>query len=292
MGAGTNRHRRGAHHHIGQVQQRQQHQAQLAEERVGDAEQIVHRPPVHHQGCRDNRTRQRQQHRYGDHRGAHGVEQPGRQPKSRQHARAHFRPDPDECAETVHRHHARERPQRIGCLQDRDHRRRVVHDGQRDRRDEQRATERGADDPAGDEPGSPRCGDPRGPARCRPHHQRGRRQRQHAQLLSADGDWHQVHGQPHAGDGTQGSGQVTVGDNQLDQGRSRDDDERDQRRAKSHPYQVPGLGGVGCGRQPAPDRCHSTRYSGEWRAPGQDDDVGPDGGSADSGPGPGAVGGE
>ena len=192
----------------------------------------------------------------------------------------------------MHRQHAGERPQRVGCLQDRDHRRRVVHDGQRNRRDEQRTTESGADDPAGDEPGSPRCGDPRRPARRRPHHQRGRRQRQHAELLSADGNRHQMHGQPHAGDRAQGSGQVTVGDDQLDQGHRGDDDQRHQRRPEGHPYQVPGLRGVDCRRQFAPDRCHSTHCSGEWRAPGQDDDVGPDGGSAESGPGAGAVGGE
>ena len=49
VGAGTHRHRRRTEHHVGQVQQRQDRQAQLPEKRVGDAEQILHGATVHHQ---------------------------------------------------------------------------------------------------------------------------------------------------------------------------------------------------------------------------------------------------
>ena len=83
MGAGTDRHRRGTDHHIGQIQQRQQSQAELAEERVGDPEQFVHGPPVQNQGHRHDRARQREQRRHPDQCRTHSVRQPQGQSQPR-----------------------------------------------------------------------------------------------------------------------------------------------------------------------------------------------------------------
>ena len=48
-----------------------------------------------------------------------------------------------------------------------------------------------------------------------------------------------------------GAGQVAVGDDQLDEGDRRDDDQRHQRRAERNPHQIIGAEAPGCRRDPA-----------------------------------------
>ena len=171
-----------------------------------------------------------------------------------------MRSDPDEGTKSVYDEHSGEGAQCIWRLHYGDHRSSVVHHRERNRRDQQRTAEHGSDDPTDDEPGTLRRGDLGGTARCRPHHQSSRCQWQHTQLLAGDRDRHQMGGKPDAGNRSQGSRQVTVGDHQLDECHRSDDDQGNQGRAEGDPHQVSGLWGAGWGRKPALNRCHSARF--------------------------------
>ena len=71
-----------------------------------------------------------------------------------------------------------------------------------------------------------------------PHHRQHRQQRHHAQLAAGDRHGHLVHAQPHAGDRAARAGHVAVGDEQLKQHDSRDDDQRHDGRPERDPKQI------------------------------------------------------
>lgn len=118
-----------------------------------------------------------------------------------------------------------------------------VHDGQANRRDQERTAQCGGDDPADHEPRTPRRGDLCGGSRGG-HHRRRRNRWQHAELLAGDRHRNQMRGQPHAGHRPERAGQIAVGDDQLDERDRRDDGKRHQGWPECNSDQITGLWGT------------------------------------------------